>query len=46
MTFPCHMERILTEKEHIVSKPEEGAQKGKIKDIPEETKETKTGPEQ
>ena len=35
MSSPCHIEMILTEKEQIVSKPEE-------KDIPEETAETKT----
>ena len=40
MSSPCHIERILTEKEQIVPKPEEEvAQKKKI---PEETEETKT----
>ena len=40
MSSPCHTEMILTEKEQIVPKPEEVAQKEK--DIPEETEETKT----
>lgn len=32
MSSPCHIEMILTEKEHIVRKPEEGvAQKKKLK---------------